>query len=288
MLQVANAVVGSAGISAVIFAVIAVAMLVFAAYMGFQAVVSPPAYLHALRWALVVLSLGFACALLYESAALASGQRLPTISVITDAAFRAHPIYWVSLFSLLMLVTGALAIHFTRVASLMSTVVATQRRIGAAGPSLVSVLLFAGAVVVLSQLVRYLTPIVARPGPDDPGFSWWVLFVGAGAYGVGALVAWAFNWRPCRPPDAQRAACRLPIRLLIVATGTRASQQTSAAVGLARAIGMDTANTAMPSAARTSDTRLSWAEGRGESRSPRHVASCSRSISSPSEARLAA
>lgn len=193
MMNAAQAVVTSDSISAGIFAFIALGLFVFAAYLLVQASLDHT-YLRTLRYVLAALSLAFAAALGYEAASLATHVG-PTISAITETAFGAHPFVWVIVFSLLMAVVGALGLHFTRVAHPASNVVNMQRLIGAAHP-LIWAVVFAVAIVVVSQVVSRLTPIVARPGPEDPGFSWWVLFLGGGTYALGALVAWVTNWRP--------------------------------------------------------------------------------------------
>ena len=192
-MDAAQTVVRSEPISAGIFALIALGLFVFAAYMVVQASLDNT-YLRTLRYVLAGLSFTFAAALGYEAASVATHFG-PTISVITRTAFGAHPFVWVIVFSVLMAMSGALALHFTRVAHPASNIVHVQRLIGGAHP-LIWAVVFAVAIVVVSQLVSRLTPIVARPGPEDPGFSWWVLFLGGATYAAGALIAWVTNWRP--------------------------------------------------------------------------------------------
>ncbi len=190
----AQSVVSSEPISAGIFALVALAAFVFALYMGVQASISGD-YLTTLRAALAVISLAFACALAYEAASLAT-HRFPTISSVTDAAFRAHPIIWVTIFGGLMGLVGALALHFTRVAAISSTVAGAQRAFAGAAHPIVWAALLGVAIILVSLLVSRLTPMVVKQAPGDPGFSWWVVLLGITTYGAGTLVAWMTNWRP--------------------------------------------------------------------------------------------
>jgi hypothetical protein len=194
MAAAAQTAVSSQPVSAAIFAFMALALFLFAAYMGVRASLDA-SYLRTLELVPASLSTAFAIALTYQTVALAT-RRAPTISHITAAAFSAHPGWWVTAFGILMAATGALAVHFTRVAHPASSVVVTQHALGGTIRPVLLAAAFGLALVAATLLVVRLTPLVAKPGPDDPGFSWWVLFLGGGTYGLGALVAWAANWRP--------------------------------------------------------------------------------------------
>ena len=52
-----------------------------------------------------------------------------------------------------------------------------------------------GILIVSFLVTRFSSPLAARSG-SDPGFSWWVLYVGGITFGVGALLAWALDLRP--------------------------------------------------------------------------------------------
>lgn len=194
MLHTAQTVAQSPSASAVIFGLAAVGLIVFGLYTAVQASLDPT-YLRVLRAVLAVLSLAFATALVYETVSLTT-RRVPSISRLADAAFQTSPIQWVAIFAVLMAVVGALALHFTRVAHVSTRLVAAERSLAAGALPPLWAVLFALAIVVASFLVHRFTNVVAPPAPNDPGFSWWVLFLGGGAYGVGALLAWALNWRP--------------------------------------------------------------------------------------------
>lgn len=193
-MSAAQSMVGSELVSAAVFAVVALAAFLFALYMAVQAS-TDQSYLRTLRVSLAGLSLAFSVALGYETASLAT-HRIPTISSVADGAFRAHPIAWVIIFGALMGLVGALALHFTRVGSVSSEVPGAQRALVAAAHPVVWSVLLGVALIAVSVLVSRLTPVVVRRGPNDPGFSWWVVLLGGGTYGIGALVAWITNWRP--------------------------------------------------------------------------------------------
>jgi hypothetical protein len=193
-MSAARSIVASDAISAGLFALVSLAALLFGLYVAIGASLDS-SYLRTLRIVLALLSLAFAIAMAYQVLAIATRQ-IPTISRIADAAFRTHPIVWVTVFGVLMTVTGALALHFTRVAPISSAVVSTQRAFDATAHPVIWAVVLGLAIILASLLVSRLTPVIIRLGPGDPGFSWWVVLLGGGLYGVGALIAWATNWRP--------------------------------------------------------------------------------------------
>jgi hypothetical protein len=65
-----------------------------------------------LRLALALLALGFAVALAYEAASIATGAD-PTISAIVADEFARHPVVYLAIFIPLMVLAGGLAAHFT-------------------------------------------------------------------------------------------------------------------------------------------------------------------------------
>lgn len=98
--------------------------------------------------------------------------------------------------AILTLIVGLLATTFTRVAQTSSRVVAIQRRLDGPWPPLAWAASLAVGVVVLSFVVtRFASPLASRSG-SDPGFSWWVLYLGGITFGVGVLVAWGLDLRP--------------------------------------------------------------------------------------------
>ena len=74
--------------------------------------------LDPLRLALSMILLSFSLALWYEAAAVAQSRRSdPTVAVIAGLAFLQHPVWSKVGMALLMTVSGALMIHFTRLIS---------------------------------------------------------------------------------------------------------------------------------------------------------------------------
>jgi hypothetical protein len=172
-----------------IFASVTAALVVLALYLALWATLEE-SYLRTLGYVLSALSVAFAAALGYETAAVATSG-FPTISQVVNAAFTSSPITWVVLFGALMLVVGILATVFTRVAQSSSRVVAIQRRLDGPMPPLAwAAALAAGIVVASIVITRSSSPVAG------PGFSWWVLYAGGAAFGVGALTAWALDLRP--------------------------------------------------------------------------------------------
>jgi hypothetical protein len=165
------------------------ALLVLAIYLALWATLEP-SYLRTLGYVLAALSLAFAAALAYETAAVATG-RFPTISVVLNGAFMRSPTTWVTVFGALMLGAGALGTAFTRVAQSSSRLVIIQRRLDGPMPPLAWAVALAVGIVVTSVVITRFSPRVA-----GPGFSWWLIYAGGLAYGVGALIAWALDLRP--------------------------------------------------------------------------------------------
>jgi hypothetical protein len=106
---VAETVVSVAWFSVSIFIVAAVILLCGSVLMLARGYLLADAF----RLSLGVVMLGFGGSMVYEAWAIATGR--DTISHITELAFIASPIVWVSLLCALMLLEGALVIHFTRV-----------------------------------------------------------------------------------------------------------------------------------------------------------------------------
>lgn len=90
-----------------VFVAAALVLLIAAALMAGRGL----HYRDPLRLAFAVILLGFAGAVAYE--AFAYGTELdPTISFITATEFARHPVVWLAFFLPLMLLAGALALHF--------------------------------------------------------------------------------------------------------------------------------------------------------------------------------
>jgi hypothetical protein len=177
-----------------VFAAMTLALFLLALYLGLWATLEG-SYIRTLAYVLAALSLAFAAALGYETAAVAT-QGFPTISGVAHGAFEGNPMTWVILFGVLTLIVGLLATVFTRVAQTPSRVVAIQRRLDGPWPPLAWAAVLAVGIVVLSfVLTRFASPMASRSG-SDPGFSWWVLYLGGITFGVGALVAWGLDLRP--------------------------------------------------------------------------------------------
>lgn len=193
-MSAAQNVVQSESVSAGIFAFIALALFVLSLYMAVQASLDD-SYLRILRYVVAAMSLIGAVACGYETASLAT-HRFPTISSVTNKAFSTNSLVWVIVFVLLMSLIGALALHFTRVALPSSGVVVAQNALTGIMNPLIWAIILGIAVIVASQVVHRLTPLVVKLGTNDPGFSWWVVLLGGAVYGIGALVAWGSNWRP--------------------------------------------------------------------------------------------
>jgi hypothetical protein len=172
-----------------IFASMTAALVALAVYLALWATLEA-SYLRTLGYVVAALSLAFAAALGYETAAVAIGG-FPTISQVVNAAFRSRPLTWVALFGVLMLVVGVLATVFTRVAQGSSRVVAIQRRLNGPMPPLVWAASLAAGIVAASIVITGLS----SPGAGR-GVSWWVLYVGGLAFGGGALAAWALDLHP--------------------------------------------------------------------------------------------
>lgn len=177
-----------------VFAAMTLALLLLALYLGLWATLEA-SYVRTLAYVLAVVSLAFAVALGYETAAVAT-QAFPTISGVAHGAFEGNPITWVMVLAILTLIVGLLATTFTRVAQTSSRVVAIQQRLDGPWPPLAWAASLAVGVVVLSFVVtRFASPLASRSG-SDPGFSWWVLYLGGITFGVGVLVAWGLDLRP--------------------------------------------------------------------------------------------
>jgi hypothetical protein len=193
----AQSLIDTGWVGPAIFAAMTVALIFLAVYMGAWAT-REPSYLRTLAYLLAGLSLAFAVALGYETAAVAS-NRFPTISYIAHGAFEAKPIWWVIIFGAIALAVGLLATVFTRVAQTSSRLIRVQRRLDGPVPPLAWALSVAAGIVVGSFLVTgFSSPLASRSG-SDPGFSWWVLYLGGVMFGVGALVAWGLDLRPGAP-----------------------------------------------------------------------------------------
>ena len=178
---------------AILFGVLGVLLLVFALFLFAQSVFIVDT-LRPLRVALGLLSLGFGAGLCYESAALAT-HAFPTISIVADLAFMRQQAWWVTGFGALMFGVGMLTLHFTRVAVIGSGMVGVQRFFDVRAHPLVWAAVAAAAIIVAALLVTSLDRTVFRR-VGDPGFSWWVVYVGGALYAGGALVSWAIDWRP--------------------------------------------------------------------------------------------
>jgi hypothetical protein len=177
-----------------VFAAMTLALLLLAVYLVLWATLDA-SYVRTLAYVLAVLSLAFAAALGYETAAVAT-QAFPTISELAHGAFEGNPITWVIVFAILVLIVGLLATIFTRVAQTSSRVIAIQRRLDGPWPPLVWAASLAVGVLALSFVVtRFASPLASQSG-SDPRFSWWVLYLGGITFGVGALVAWGLDLRP--------------------------------------------------------------------------------------------
>lgn len=148
--------------------------------------------LFPLRIMLGGLSIFFGLALAYEAYAVVGGGT--TISAATNSAFVDHPALFVAVFSVVMALIGLLAVHFTRLSG-RATVLATIDDL-TGGHALVAVIALGVLLVVITEVVIRLTPLVDQPRTGDWEISWWVLIVGGIAYTIGALVSWAINWRP--------------------------------------------------------------------------------------------
>jgi hypothetical protein len=188
-MAVARSLIDTNWVGAAIFASVTAALVVLAVYLALWATLEA-SYLRTLGYVLAGLGLAFAAALGYETAAVAT-HCFPTISRVTNVAFRSSPVTWVALFGALMLVVGAFATAFTRVAQSSSRVVTVQRRLDGPMPPLVWAASLAAGIVAASIVITRSSPPVA-----SPGFSWWVLYAGGLAFGVGVLAAWALDLRP--------------------------------------------------------------------------------------------
>ena len=96
-------------LSAIVFAVGSGLLLVVAALILLQALL----HRDPLRGSLVVILVGLAAALAYETYALWTNNAL-TISRITALQFQAHPVPWLLILAAVMLATGGVVIDFVR------------------------------------------------------------------------------------------------------------------------------------------------------------------------------
>jgi hypothetical protein len=171
-------------VSAAIFVVAAVVLVVFAGKVLLYASAHPDGLLP-LRISLGGLSLFSSLGLAYEAAALLT-RRFPTISHLTDEAFNTHPVLWVAIFGAVMVLIGLLTIHFTRVTSETSPLLAIESAF--ARHAILWVAAFGGTMLIVTEAVILLSPAMNKPDAAHPTLSWWVLFVGGAAYAVGGLV----------------------------------------------------------------------------------------------------
>lgn len=184
MIDGARTLAESNPVSAAIFIVAALALVVLAAKVFLYASAHPDALLP-LRISLGGLSLFSSLALAYEATALLTG-RAPTISHLTDLAFNAHPVIWVAIFTAIMVLVGLFTIHFTRVTSETSPLFAVESAF--ARHAILWVAGFAGVMLLVTEAVILLSPAMTKPDATHPTHSWWVLLVGAAAYAVGGLI----------------------------------------------------------------------------------------------------
>lgn len=187
-------VVTSDRVAAAIFVLLALGLVVFALYLVGQAIVFADE-LRPLRVVLAALSLAFGGALIYEAGALWT-RRYDTISQILAGIFRTHQVGWVVVFGVLMFCAGLLTLHFTRVAQPASPLVQVQRALSARAHPVVWGIALGAAIAVASLLVSYFDRFVLKRPQQDPGYSWWVVYLGGALYGIGALVTWLFDWKP--------------------------------------------------------------------------------------------
>lgn len=174
-----------------IFSGMALALVLLGVYLAVWATVEA-SYLRIPASVLAILSVAFAGALAYETAAIVT-KAFPTISVVTRAAFERDTITWVAAFGAVMLIAGLLGTVFTRVAQAMRA-----RLRGTAAAILPAAVLAAGLVAASLAVTRLPMPLAA-PSPGGPEFSWWVLYAGGTLFGFGALVAWGFDLQPGAP-----------------------------------------------------------------------------------------
>jgi hypothetical protein len=192
MIRGAQAMAQSSPVAAAVFAVAAVALVVFAVVLLLRATAGPDPLL-ALKVSVAGMAIFGALALAYETFALAT-RRVPTISLLVDRIFTTQPVVWVVAFVAVMFVIGLFVIHFTRFADQATLLVGIERAFAAHAVlwiAALGVLLVVAAVAVIR-----LSPLVVGSSSAQAGVSWWVLVLGGVAYALGGLVAWAVNWRP--------------------------------------------------------------------------------------------
>jgi hypothetical protein len=193
-MTVAQSLIDTHWVPPAIFALMTLALVLLGLYLVMWATLEG-SYLRTLAYVLVVLSFAFAAALGYETAAVATNG-FPTISSLAHSAFEGNPITWVVAFTALIFIAGLLATVFTRVAQTSSRLITIQRRLdGPLPPMAWAASLAVGILVVSFVVTRFSSPLAARSG-SDPGFSWWVIYLGGITFGVGALLAWALDLRP--------------------------------------------------------------------------------------------
>jgi hypothetical protein len=192
LIRSAQAMAHSSPVAAAVFALAAVALVVFAVVLLLRATAGPDPLL-ALKVSLAGMALFLAVALAYETFALAT-RRAPTISLLVDRIFTPQPVVWVVAFVAVMFVVGLFVIHFTRFAGEATLLVGFERAF--AGHAVLWMAALGVLLVLAAVAVIRLSPLVLGSSSAQAGVRWWVLVVGGVAYAPGGLVAWAVNWRP--------------------------------------------------------------------------------------------
>jgi uncharacterized membrane protein YoaT (DUF817 family) len=184
MIAGAQTLAQSDAVSAALFVIVALVLVVFGTKVLLYASANPDALLP-LRVSLGGLSLFSSLGLAYEATALLTG-RFPTISQLTDEAFNTHPVIWVAIFLAVMVLIGLFTIHFTRVTSETSPLFAIASAF--ARHAILWVAAFGGIMLIVTEAVILLSPAMNKPDAAHPTLSWWVLLVGGAAYAVGGLI----------------------------------------------------------------------------------------------------
>lgn len=210
-MDAAHALVDTSWLPPAIFAVISLALILFGLWLAAWATVDTT-YLRTLAYVLAVLSVAFAAALAYETLALAT-HRFPTISAVTHAAFERHTLWWVAIFGGLLLAVGVFGTAYTRLARPGTALHVVRLWFANTRAPVAWAALLGLGIVGASLLVTRFPPPLGHSSNGDPGFSWWVLYMGGAAFGSGVLLVWALDigpdWTPARSSRSAATAARL-------------------------------------------------------------------------------